>query len=655
MRPLVTIGVVALACRGAVAAAEPATIIVGTGGDETTDVLISRTRALGGTVRTCSASARLCILDGLDSAGRDDVARVSGVTWIEEDRPIGIAARLEAPAGPGASPLVPGRFDDLSGTAGCTEQQELVLVRADEVWDRGIDGTNAPVVAVIDLGFYADHLDLQGRIAGQYDYGDLDDVAEVQPMVPVPHHGTFIAGLIAAAPTNGVGRAGIAPYGQLFLQRVVDSANNQDLSFTIHALTDVADNHPEVRVVSYSLLPSVISDAYEQAVEALGDRGVLFVVSAGNCGVERCVEADNDDYPLYPQSYPYEHILVVASSDLDDQLNEWSHYGRASVDLFSPSVDLCSLDVTSDTATRIGSGTSFAAPQVAGAAALVMEAHPSMRTIDVSRVLTASVHPVSAFADLVSSGGRLDVAAAVAAAVPFVAWPPDVVVDGTTDLVLDPVSNDGARGDATVIVLHDPGVEVSIGTPAGVWQGERIESGATIDLPDAGTLTAPSPGLLVRGEIDEHVTTSIPLVLRGTALGFSAATVRMVLVSAEGTVLGAPYRNDGSVTDATGREAHPFSIEVVGVAPDDERDDVLDGGVEPDAAPDAGPDAGPDAEPDAGPDADRDASPDPDDGNDGGCSVASGLPAGAPSTGLAWVVAMVLAEAATRRFRARGR
>ena len=562
---------------GADAGAEPSTLIVGVEGDEAAAIVTARTEAAGGNVRTCSRSARLCILDFPGTSHPGDLARLPGVTWVEEDQPMELATEPDDNDGHAAR-LVPGPFDDLAGTQGCPALQELSLVRVDEVWERGIDGTNAPVVAVIDTGFAADHLDLQGRIAGQYDYGDLDDVAEVQPMVPIPHHGTFMAGLIAADASNDIGRAGVAPHGHLFLQRVVDSSNNQDLSFTIHALTDLADNHPEVRVVAYSMIPSLISQAYEQAVAALGDRGILFVVSAGNCTVWRCAEADNDANPLYPQSYPYDHILAVASSDVDDQLNEWSHYGRESVDLFAPSVDVCSLDVQSDTATTTGTGTSYAGPLVAGAAALVMEAHPNMRTVDVARALKASVHPVPAFADLVSSGGRLDVAAAVAAAVPSIAWPPNLVVNGTATFTLDPVSNYGAHGEATIVILHDQGVEVSLGATAGGWTGTRFDRDETVELPDDGTLLAPSEGFVIRGELGEHATTSVPLVVRGTAIGVSNATLRMVLVSDEGTVLGAPYANDGSVTDATGHEAHPFSIEVTAVASDDLPADVIDGG-----------------------------------------------------------------------------
>jgi subtilisin family serine protease len=575
------IAVVALS--GTSAWAHERTLLAGVDGDEARAALESAVDELGGSVRTCSGAARLCILDFASAPPLADVRAIPGVRWVEPDVDLG-ATPVSPEEGPSGGPLAPGRFDDLGGTAQCPALADLSLVRADEVWSDGIDGTNGPVVAVIDTGFYAEHLDLAGRIAGQYDYGDLDDVAEVQPMVRVPAHGTFMAGIIAANPSNGVGRAGVAPYGRLFLQRVVDSRNNQDLSFTVHALTDLADNHPEVRVVAYSMIPSIISQAYEQAVAALGDRGVLFVVAAGNCGAAYCAEADNDAAPLYPQCYPYEHILAVASSDVFDQLNPWSHWGRESVDLFAPGVDVCSLGIESETAVETASGTSYSAPLVAGAAALVLEAHPGLRVVDLARVLVASAHPVPAFADLVRSGGRLDVAAAVATAVPEIAWPADLVVDGTSELRLDPVTNWGAAGDAAVVIFHGPEVSIGLAEPGGAWRADAFAAGDPIELPDVGALAAPSAGAVIAGPIGAHETSSLSLLVRGLATGRSRATVRLAIASAEGPVLSAPYSTPGSVVDASGQEAHPFAIEVTAPAQPDPPADLFDGGADEPAA-----------------------------------------------------------------------
>lgn len=565
-------------------AGEGTLLVAFDGRDATIAALEEVTADEGGVVRSCSPTTRICILDFDGNPPVSRVEATAGVQWGEPDQRLTPTFHRLLPA---PRPLDAERFGDFYGTGDCSELPELELLRVDEVWEQGIDGTSAPVVAVIDMGFAADHRDLVGRVAGQYDYGDLDDVAEVQPAVAIPHHGTFMAGLIAAVPDNDLGRAGIAPYGQLFLQRVVDSWNNQDLSFTIHALSDIADNHPEVRVVAYSLIPSVISDAYEQAVEALGDAGVVFVAAAGNCAVPHCSVADNDANPLYPMSYPFEHIVTVASTDSLDQLNPWTHYGQESIDLFAPGMDLCSLGVDDDSSIEVGSGTSYAAPIVAGAAALVLEAHPALRAIDVARVLRATVQPLPELAHMVRSGGRLDVAAAVAASVPWIAWPPNTVVDGEAELLLSPVSNYGAAGDAMVVLFHGPEVEAEVVGEEFVV--EPFEPGETVVFSDVGAMEVSAAGLLIRWPMDAHRDDTLRLRLRGVELGSSQASVRMVLRSDEGTVLGAPYLNDGSVDDASGVEAHPFMIEVTALASGDGPTDggPPDAGVEDGGAPDA--------------------------------------------------------------------
>ena len=110
------------------------------------------------------------------------------------------------------------------------------------------------------------------------------------------------------------------------------------------------------------------STAMHDAIEAFGDAGGIFVAAAGNAG------NDNDSDPSYPANYDLPNIISVAASDDDDELASWSNYGTASVDIAAPGVSI--LSTLPDDDYGRASGTSMAAPHVAGDAALGWAAQP---------------------------------------------------------------------------------------------------------------------------------------------------------------------------------------------------------------------------------------------------------------------------------------
>ena len=120
--------------------------------------------------------------------------------------------------------------------------------------------------------------------------------------------------------------------------------------------------------------------------------GCMLVTAAGNCGAARCADADNDQNPMYPGSFSYDHIVTVGASTQDDALSSYSHYGASSVDLAAPGADLCSAGVQGDDSYYSAGGTSYATPLVAATAALLLEAHPDLSTTELARVLRASAH-----------------------------------------------------------------------------------------------------------------------------------------------------------------------------------------------------------------------------------------------------------------------
>lgn len=288
-------------------------------------------------------------------------------------------------------------------------------------------------MAIQDSGFLIQHEDLgSAKVSGQFDYGNMDTVPEVSWSSGVPAHGTFIAGLIAA-PDNGLGRAGLAPETRLNLQKIADSSGALYFSYAVAAMDDLADGDLGVRVLNYSIAGPSYSAAFQDAVATLGRADILLVAAAGNCGSANCWDANNDAHPLYPANFSGGHILSVSGSTEDDAHNSWSHYGPNTVDLAAPGVSLCSLGVNSTSEYYASAGTSYAAPLVAAAAALVFEAHPDLSAVDVARVLKASALDPLSPGDYASSGS----------------WSFNV-------------ENRGAEGEATLLLFHPESVRLSL-------------------------------------------------------------------------------------------------------------------------------------------------------------------------------------------------
>lgn len=509
--------------------------------------------ALGSTARGCFHSAGVCVLHFPGAAPLATLEALPGVRYALPDSEL----MLRNAEPPTWAPSVPP--SDADGTTACPDQWELATLDADALWDR-VRGTDAPVIAIQDGGFLETHVELLDRVSGRYDYGDWDTEPEVEDQVTVPAHGTFIAALIAGVDDNDQVRSGLAPDAQLNLQKIADSDGALYYSYAVSAMADLAEGDLGVRVLSYSLGSAGENQAFEDAVEALGDADILLVTAAGNCGEADCADADNDQWPMVPASYTYDHIVTVAGTQRDDTLNPYSHYGAWSVDLGAPGVDLCSAGTLSDTSSYTAGGTSYATPLVAAAAALIFEAHPQLTAVEVARILRASALDVADLAGKVRSGGRLDVLAALDTAVPRLDAPDDLFVDGTAELGLQ-LSSPGAAGDATLVLFHGDGL---VFDDAQGWQRSPFSAGDSLDLPDAGTIQADAPGTLVTGSLDAHETRSLVLSLRGQALGNTDVSARLVVASAGADYLNAPY-NAGS-EDPSGFLAWDFAVDVTGTA-----------------------------------------------------------------------------------------
>ncbi|MBI2387046.1 MAG: S8 family peptidase [Elusimicrobia bacterium] len=237
----------------------------------------------------------------------------------------------------------------------------IAAQRKEETW--GINRVHAPAawpltegkgvkVAVIDTGIDAGHPELSGSVDGGYSaITKTENPADYQDD---NGHGSHVAGTIAAK-KDGKGVVGVAPKARLYAVKVLDADGSGNLSDVIDGIVWAAKN--KMDVANMSLGAPVDSEAMKRAVRFARGSGVVIVAAAGNSG-------GSVGFPG-----AYEDTIAVAASDSNDKLAGFSSRGPE-VDFIAPGVDVLSAKMGGGFASY--SGTSMAAPHVAGLAALAV-------------------------------------------------------------------------------------------------------------------------------------------------------------------------------------------------------------------------------------------------------------------------------------------
>jgi subtilisin family serine protease len=310
----------------------------------------------------------------------------------------------------------------------------LAKISAPQAWDL-TTGSSAVVVADIDTGMRYTHQDLapnawinSGEIAGNGvdddNNGFIDDVNgwdffynDSNPIDDAGGHGTHTAGTIGAAGNNLLNVVGVN-WNVKIMPIKIYSPNGTD---STSAMLVNAYNYVRmmklrgvnIRVTNNSYGGCGEACGYDQAtkdaLDAMGDAGILNVFAAGNSAVNNDVNPSGS----YPSVYTSPSILAVAASTSTDARASFSSYGPISVDLAAPGQGILSTWSTSDSATNTASGTSMASPHAAGAAALLSAYNPDLSVASLKATLMNTVDPLAAWTSLVRSGGRLNVFAAL--------------------------------------------------------------------------------------------------------------------------------------------------------------------------------------------------------------------------------------------------
>ena len=264
-----------------------------------------------------------------------------------------------------------------------------VDVNVEAAWAQGVTGEGV-TVAVVDDGMYHTHEDLRDNVdsSRNHDYTGNGNIYR-----PLEHHGTHVAGLIAAR-DNGIGVRGVAPratvYGYNYLAGLTTIFHEAD-AMTRNRVTTAVSNNSWGPKAGPGL--DQVSSFWEQAVKAgiatgYGGKGVLYVFSGGN-GHE-----EGDDSNLSEQKSFYGVTAVCAVNDHDTR-SSFSEMG-ANLWVCAPSNDLTDPHegiLTTENSDRYYEefgGTSAAAPIVAGVAALLRDANPDLTWRDLKLVLAAT-------------------------------------------------------------------------------------------------------------------------------------------------------------------------------------------------------------------------------------------------------------------------
>jgi thermitase len=345
------------------------------------------------------------------------VGQQDGVRYAEPDYVMREAAAPDDPSFWLQWPLE-NTGQTVNGVAGIRGADEGAVA----AWDV-TTGDTSVVVGVVDSGVDYLHPDLAANIwtnpggiggcpAGTHGYNAISGSCD--PMdddAKYFGHGTHVAGIIGAVGNNSTGVTGVNWRTTILPVKFLASNGSGSASRLIAGLEwliAAKDAGVNVRVVNGSYSQLSYSQALADEIDRLGANNILYVASAGNWG-------NNNDDPAvraYPCGNGNANLICVGASTQRDTLPSWSNYGVNTVDLAAPGANIYST-LRNGTYGYIR-GTSMAAAEVSGAAALIL-ASTDLSTTALKAQILDNVDPLAALSGKVRTGGRLDICQAVPA------------------------------------------------------------------------------------------------------------------------------------------------------------------------------------------------------------------------------------------------
>ncbi|MGZ3789187.1 MAG: S8 family serine peptidase [Bacteriovorax sp.] len=246
-------------------------------------------------------------------------------------------------------------------------------------------GSRDVVIAIVDSGINYNHPDLKDNLwvneaekngkPGVDDDGNgfIDDIYgydfannDGDPMDGLGH-GTHVAGIIGAS-HNGEGMRGVMGNVKIMALKFLTDAGPGDTKNAIKAIDYAIKNGAQI--INNSWGGGDYSQAMYDAFMAAAEKNIIITAAAGNSN------ADNDATPKYPASYKVPNLVTVAAHNALDGKASFSNFGKNSVSVFAPGLDIVSTDVKYPYEFR--TGTSMATPMVTGALGLLLSIEPGI-------------------------------------------------------------------------------------------------------------------------------------------------------------------------------------------------------------------------------------------------------------------------------------
>ncbi len=250
------------------------------------------------------------------------------------------------------------------------EQYYLQQIKAEKGWEE--DYTKEIIIAVLDTGVDINHPDLQGNLINGVNILNKN-------ILPIDDngHGTNVTGIVAAVSNNSLGISGIARNTKIMPVKVLDQNGKSDSFYVGQGIRYAVDNGADIILLCSG--EAIYTPFMTEAVDYAEENGVLVIAATGNKGSELD----------YPSALP--NVLSVGAVDSKDNYVDYSNYGQQ-IDVVASGEGIFTTNLGGGYVAN--SGTSMAAPQVAGLAVLLYQKYPDLTPKEIADIIKFSADDV---------------------------------------------------------------------------------------------------------------------------------------------------------------------------------------------------------------------------------------------------------------------